>query len=580
MTSNSKFSNIIATTTLLPHLTSSNINKLKQCIFEQLGCENEVDFICKSLNTLYKTMSVESTSIIKNKAIEIGDSQVLNNSNTSSITICNYIQQQYNDRLSKLHSDIIDYFGAFLSKKESIEFGYLNKQLYIETQKESYLLQRCKDEFYLNDIKLSRLMGINSNAFGYYFPSKLVLEIREHQRECVSNFVDFNNFFRRLKGLHCCNLFSLLCVPIATVFKCNNNLFADQESKDKIEELTIQAGLYDNKPGKNVKKFESFTSKFNEYKKNHNEMRQIDLLTLKPNERFMKYNKHILMACACICKRIYIIHATVVINTFHEISSIFNPNVEALYLGEDAEMIFDVDENINVEDCKDFCILKTLGCGFWGSSATLGRNRYSYNTITELDRFSMRRVVRHYVLEWKPFWSFGDSSVLYESIDVFDQFLKDNYSDKHPLLETVLIKLRDRCDLCGFARLLIYLNENYETLFVQKLGLKNFQSIEIQFEKLHWDGKNGERPSIQNCMPHPRQPETNHKNELIFAQKRTKKYSIETKEIKISNVQKGIKYFGTIYQNVVYWLKRIQENCDEYESLPGPIQGCKVAFVI
>ena len=77
------------------------MNKLKDCIFEQLSCENEIDFICKSLNALYQKMSVESTLIIKNKAIEIGDSQITRtkkkNSNTSSITLCNYIQPTKNN---------------------------------------------------------------------------------------------------------------------------------------------------------------------------------------------------------------------------------------------------------------------------------------------------------------------------------------------------------------------------------------------------------------------------------------------------------------------------------------------------
>ena len=97
---------------------------------------------------------------------------------------------------------------------------------------------------------------------------------------------------------------------------------------------------------------------------------------------------------------------------------------------------------------------------------------------------------------------------------------------------------------------------------------------------MQWDGETGDQPSIKNCIPRPRQPETGHENDLIFAQKRKKKYSIETKEVKISNVKKGIEYFGTIYQHVVDWLKTIQENSDEYESLPGPVQGCKVVFVI
>ena len=148
-------SNILAATRLLPHFSQQNLHEMKSCIFEQLGCKNEYDFISKALNAFYKTMSVESTSIIKAKAIEIADSQSIEesmelkqsliNSDKSSdkrgketcnnhVTVYKHIQVQYRDPLSQLHSDIIDYLGTFLTKQESIHFGYLNKQLYIETQ--------------------------------------------------------------------------------------------------------------------------------------------------------------------------------------------------------------------------------------------------------------------------------------------------------------------------------------------------------------------------------------------------------------------------------------------------------------
>ena len=148
----SKFSNIIATSRLLPHFSTENISVIKSCILEQLGCENESQFLCKVLQSLYPKMPLESTTIIKDKATQIADQQpmILSNSKqpptatsknvaNSDKTVFKHIQQRYTDPLSRLHSDIIDYLGTFLNKKQSIEIGYLNKQLYIETQKYSYL---------------------------------------------------------------------------------------------------------------------------------------------------------------------------------------------------------------------------------------------------------------------------------------------------------------------------------------------------------------------------------------------------------------------------------------------------------
>ena len=92
---------------------------MKSCIFEQLDCDNEAQFLCKALQALCKTLSIESTSIIKTTAVEISDSQNIQRSfyqivkttrsnDDNTITVYKYIQQQYNDPLSKLHSDIID----------------------------------------------------------------------------------------------------------------------------------------------------------------------------------------------------------------------------------------------------------------------------------------------------------------------------------------------------------------------------------------------------------------------------------------------------------------------------------------
>ena len=211
----SSLSNIISATRLLPHFSSQNINLMKSCIFEQLGCENESQFICKSLQSLYKQMSHESTSIIKNKAMEISDSQLIvdhddmynkkNNCNSNNvpgtiasnhrITVHKYVQQQYSDRLSKLNSDLINNLGSFLSKQKSIEFGYLNKQ------KQSYLLKRCKDKLMLDDNRINNLFWSQSIPYNYYLPNILHLGFIDLKLENMLKIGYFNNFFRGLNTL-------------------------------------------------------------------------------------------------------------------------------------------------------------------------------------------------------------------------------------------------------------------------------------------------------------------------------------------------------------------------------------------
>ena len=83
---------------------------------------------------------------------DVNINQIITNTN---MTVCKYVQQQHNDIISKLHThDIIDHLGTFLSKQQSIELGYLNKQLFVETQKHSYLLKTCNGhdgDLYLDD---------------------------------------------------------------------------------------------------------------------------------------------------------------------------------------------------------------------------------------------------------------------------------------------------------------------------------------------------------------------------------------------------------------------------------------------
>ena len=74
----------------------------------------------------------------------------------ASLSINKYIEEKYNDSFSKPGNDIMDYIGTFLTRKESIVLGHSNKQLFIETQKDSYVLKRCKndDQLQLNDTKI------------------------------------------------------------------------------------------------------------------------------------------------------------------------------------------------------------------------------------------------------------------------------------------------------------------------------------------------------------------------------------------------------------------------------------------
>ena len=79
----SKLSHVISTTRLLPHFSATNIDAFKSCLFDQLQIENESQFVCIVLNSLYKTLSTESLSIIRTKAIEIAENQLVKHTTTT-----------------------------------------------------------------------------------------------------------------------------------------------------------------------------------------------------------------------------------------------------------------------------------------------------------------------------------------------------------------------------------------------------------------------------------------------------------------------------------------------------------------
>ena len=142
-------SNVLTINRLVSHFTTDNVDVMRSCIFEQLNCENEAQFLSKVLNICYKhkLLSNESIKTIKNKALKTADEQKIVTSERSQ-TVCQYVENQYNDELSRSSSDIIDCLGDYLKDGDSLNFGRTNKQLYIETKKASYIkirLQRKQD---------------------------------------------------------------------------------------------------------------------------------------------------------------------------------------------------------------------------------------------------------------------------------------------------------------------------------------------------------------------------------------------------------------------------------------------------
>ena len=114
---------------ILEHLEPNNLETMKQLLITELNCKNENEFLCVAVRSLFKSIKPETMTLLKNKALELAEEHAMNDSKSKSLFA--WLQQQCNDNLSQLPSDIIDQLGSYLTKKESIKFGFLNKHLYI-----------------------------------------------------------------------------------------------------------------------------------------------------------------------------------------------------------------------------------------------------------------------------------------------------------------------------------------------------------------------------------------------------------------------------------------------------------------
>ena len=635
----SKFCNIIATTRLLPHFSPQNITSIKSCVFSQLGCQNEAQFLCKALQSLCKTMSVESTAIIRNKAIEIADLQPMtqkpsintNNINTSDtsdnppnindhtdnmsdMTVYKFIQQQYNDPLSQLHSDIIDYFGTFLSKKQSIEFGYLNKQLYIETQKHSYLLKRCKDRaFLLNANKIAKLFWAQNNicnTFSYSFPTSLRVDFWSNSP--ISKINDFNLFFRRLNSLACDNLACLEYIPWEILLNKDHNFYSSQESRDKLQRLKISESLGGGFE-ETIKKVNKFVSKFNDFKNNisnnndnvnnygtYNKQRKIKELELDIHPHY-NHNakayilsqiqhviKSILVTLGNICESICFHGGLLTISTFEELKTIFHKNLKNLTISTTKiDIIIPMKDCINnhkntnnnhVNDIdSELAKLESMELNLTGDNENI-TNSITISVLSNLDKFSLRKWIKCYTICWSSIMNYFRSHT--RNIDHnnllngLNKIFFQDY-DKHSLLEKIIIQFEDETDLSMFATLLLYFNQHYKQLFVErKFYLKYFKQIEIEFIGIV-EPCDRDDAILQEYKP-MNESGLYIEHEKIFCQNCNVEYPVSLKTVEINNVKQGIDQFGIVYQNVFQWLKSIQMQSSEDSR--WSIEGCKVVF--
>ena len=407
----SSFSCIISITRLLSHFNLTNGQKFQKLLMNELGCDNEAQLWCKILPSLSTLLTNQSLSKLKKETMIIAEQQlqpstnkticITNNDNTETetekdIPVCKEIcrsvykamQHRYKDPISSLHSDIIDYLGTYLDKKQSIEFGYLNKQLYIETQKQSYLLKRRNDAiFSINDFTADRFHWKETNPFAYSLPQNIHIGVKPYERfNRVNNLLQsskwYKNIFYVLNKFTCQNFSYLANIPIDKLFSIQGH-FKHNAYNARLPQIETFACMlrenYQYCDEKSLNATRIFCKNFENYYKNKcnnnaNNIRNIKQLlidkhyTHNGNDQGMR--KKILLTLGKISKYIKINNSDISIDNIKELQQIFQANLKTFEFDSSSEIFFDesldmsgvnnINNNIDDFDFEVSYVLKSL----------------------------------------------------------------------------------------------------------------------------------------------------------------------------------------------------------------------------
>ena len=608
----SNFANILITTRLLPYFNDDNVAAMKSCIFSELKCQNEKEFLCKVLIMINSSLSNKSTAILKDKALEIADSQQLPlatfnidkyNDNQSDdetrasihqkqktvCTVLKYTEDRYNDSLSNLNSYIIDLIGSFLTKQESISLGYLNKELYIETQKLSYLLQRCKDTnmkkpFLLDNYRLPSLLWSGSSAYNYNFP--LHLSLTNYHDELTYSWNKmfkkdwFNRFFLRLDYLRCATVKLIPHIPINVLFNSKCNFYDSNESREYIEELSISGLCKHAGQERDEIGLEQFCEKFEKYKKlNGSRMRKIKCFRFGvamgydyKNTHIPRALKNIFLSCCGISQKIIIDFNInkLGIKNVNELEQIFHPKLKSFSFAG-GNLAFDINDYDydNIDKCE-LKSLRQMGGSLEEIEITrcldethpAGDNDQPTEelccTLNFLDEFEIRRNIKEYIINWQSNFRHREASeVLLDKLFFYD-------CEKHPLLERVVLKINGLNRSVGVSSAMQYLVEHKEEFFVDKEikeELKHLQSIDIEFEISCNINGMIVNPQFADILQVDMGIEVDDNN---FVMNEIFEIESDQEVITINNVGQCI---DTLKQNIIHWINKIEKNHSKNEKI-------------
>ena len=541
---------IISITRLLKHFDDTSCQKFKQLLLQELKYTNEAELWCKALLLLSKSMTDDSLSRIKKEIIIIGDQQPSINNN--AISVWQEIQQKYKDRLSNLHSDIIDHLGTFLDKKQSIEFGYLNRQIYIETQKQSYLLKRCNDTpFIINDKMEKKFFSPQTSTFAYNFPKQLEIKVKSNNKNQAFEMQDsqwYQNAFYILNRFKCDeNGFKYLeAIPIEQLFckNGNNRFFKESGRLEQIEQFELEASL------SLTRKFcDSFDMYYTRYCDNNiDKIRNITQFIIG-STFFRGKNTDIrrLVTLGQISHKINLSNCKVCFNDINHVKQVFHKKLKVLECNQFTTCRFEqklgTTDNIaiNMSDC---------GLNGLEISINIYYNCECSNPIIIFNQLGLRCRIHCFTVSLhKEIHKYDELSPMFDGI--FNIFTSStaNYSvnidNKIETCknQTLTVKiLRESQNLYNFAEVLLFLRNR--RCKILNSNIHNIQSIICEF-----------------CLTRIRDKIKINRGSWSGSMWRYHaniEYSIDKNKIECKICDLSEKELGILYQNMIKWFQNIQ----------------------
>ena len=611
---NSKHGNIIRITRLLEQFNKKNVCHFKSKLLDELGIddENERNFLCKILPILGNSSLLQDESIesLKQEAIKLGETQKMSVSN-NHVTLHKFIEQQYNDKISQLPNSLIDHIGSYLNKKESIIFGMVNRQLYIESQSESYLFKRENDELYICNTRLDQLLSNGSNPFAYSIPGQLRLgwsdnninrsfsnlELAKRHREWVGKSKWFNSLFRRVKVFVCYGSYFSL-IPIDKLFGDNGSysmnhdfdIYLKWHPYEEAYELETKKIEYWNNLRDEIdilcQNYENFTqlNKIN---------RKINVLCVAGRPDLQPIANQNLRQSINLCyentkqfikilnenyTKIRLSDMKLNLCSLNDIESIFHNNLTALQLhGMSTNISIDRNnlskmkqkyENIKKDKHNGKCYLAKNLNSFMAIYFAITNGEELRSLLVTLDEFDLRYFIKDYVISYRPSMAIQDlrNVVIYPQWLRLFEYLFDNINiitNKSPNTRRICVCLHDDEFLHQFAAICNWIISHSQNI----IDKTKIHTIGFNWLKFHKVSQNIASPFEFQCEQ--QQPQvgifnfnnSNPDNSQTIEFKKNVdnsmgQYVCHYKMKKISHAQCGILYkklidaFQTLHRNV------------------------------